>query len=191
MTIGWTGCSALKPKADLTEFYVLRAARQDVEALARKESALPEIRVGPGRVAEYLDNTKIAAQGEGNRLGYLDLHRWAEPLSKGLSRMLSESLATRLKVKQLTVYPDPPIDASGYEVRYTVTRFEGQVTGPVTLEVSWQMIERPSAQQIAGQRSVYLIEAGPQPGDVAAYVARLSDAVSKWADDIATAIPAK
>ena len=189
MAIGLTGCSVLKPKADLTQYYVLRVTSQQVGEMARKESALPEIRVGPGRIADYLDNTKIATQGEANHLDYLDLHRWAEPLSKGLSRMLSENLAIRMNVKQLTVYPDPPMDASGYEVRYTVNRFEGQVAGPVTLEVSWQIVERPSSKRIAGQHSVYVIEAEPQHKDVAAYVWRLSEAVSKWANDIAVAIP--
>ena len=68
---------------------------------------------------------------------------------------------------------------------------EGQVTGPVTLEVSWQIIERPSSRRIVGQRSVYVVEVEGQRKDVAAYVGRLSDAVSKWAGDIAAAIPAK
>jgi uncharacterized lipoprotein YmbA len=186
---GLTGCSVLKPKADLTEFFVLRAPSHDAGHPALKEPALPEIRVGPGRIAGYLDNAKIAVQDGENRIDYLDRYRWAEPLSKGLGRTLSENLAQRLTVKHLIVYPDPALEPSGFEVRYTVHRFEGPVNGAVTLEVAWQVVEVPSSKAIADQRGVYVVPAEEQEDKIANYVKRLSDALAQWANDIAAAVP--
>jgi uncharacterized lipoprotein YmbA len=188
---GLTGCSVLKPKADLTEFFVLRAPSHEAGPPALKEPALPEIRIGPGRIAAYLENTKIAVQDGENRIDYLDRYRWAEPFAKGLGRALSDNLAQRLTVKHLTVYPDPALEPSGFEVRYTVHRFEGPVSGAVTLEVSWQVVEVPSSKAIADQRSVYVVPAEAQGDEIANYVKRLSDALDQWANDIAVSIPSR
>ena len=154
----------------------------------RTRNALPEIRVGPGRIADYLTATPIAIQDGSNRVKYLDLYHWAEPLSKGISRSLAENLARRLHLAHVTVYPDPILDSSGLAVHYTVDRFEGTLAGPVTLEVSWEIVQRPSNKVIAGARSVYVVSANSHETDVAAYVNRLAAAVEEWSDDIAAAI---
>jgi len=183
-----TGCSILKPRADLTRFYVLRAQPAGNDTKALPGPALAELRVGPGRIPAYLENTKIAVDAGANRVQYLDPHRWAEPLNKGLNRVLSENLASRLKIQQLTIYPDPALEASAYEVRYTVERFEGELTGTVTLVASWQVVEHSSGKRIAGSRSVYEVAAESQNHDVNAYVERLSKAVGQWADEVAAAV---
>jgi uncharacterized lipoprotein YmbA len=186
--IALTGCSVLKPKPDLTQFYVLRSQSTTPRAEVQASTALPEIRVGPGRVAGYLETTPIAVQDGANRIQYLDVHHWAEPLSKGLSRTLGENLARKLNVAHIILYPDPSLDASGYEVRYTVDRFEGTLAGPVTLQVSWEVVQRPSAKVIASARSLYVIPGADQAKDVTAYVDRLALSVEQWSDEIAAAI---
>jgi len=68
-----------------------------------------------------------------------------------------------------------------------VNRFEGKLDGPVTLDVSWQILHQPDGRVVASKHSVYVIPAGR--GDVASYVDRLSQALSEWAADVAAAIP--
>ena len=182
-----TGCSVLKPQADLTQFYVLRS--QPAAKGASVDRASLQIRVGPGRVATYLEKTPIVVEQGPNRVEYLDLYRWAELPSKGISRVLSENLATRLNGASLTVYPDPAPFAEGYELRYAVERFEGTVSGPVTLEVSWQWVQRQSSAVVANKRSTYTIPSQKASNEVSAYVNRLSTAVAQWADEVAAAIP--
>ena len=182
-----TGCSVLKPQADLTQFYVLRS--QPAANGASVDHASLQIRVGPGRIASYLEKTPIAVQQGPNRVEYLDLYRWAELPSKGISRVLSENMAARLNGARLTVYPDPAPSADGYEVRYAVERFEGAVSGPVTLEVTWQLIQRQSSAVVANKRSIYTIPSQKASNEVSAYVNRLSVAVAQWADEVAAAIP--
>jgi len=182
-----TGCSVLKPKADLTQFFVLRPGSADSKAEARTGAALPEIRVGPGSVASYLETTPIVVANGPNRVEPLDLYHWAEPLPKGISRTLAENLAQRLNLPHLTLYPDTSPGVSSTEVRFMINRFEGKLDGPVTLDVSWQILQQPDGRVLASKHSVYVIPAGR--GDVASYVGHMSQALSEWAADVAAAIP--
>ena len=186
-----TGCSVLQPKADLTQFYVLRARTSVAQKQASANTAGEEIRIGPGRIPGYLDVTPIAVQDGPNRVRYLDLDHWAEPLSKGLAQTLGQYLCQALNLKQVTLYPDPVTEPSYCEVRYSVSRFEGTLDDQIALDVSWQLVQQPSAKVLFSTRSVYAVPAkGPQR-DPAGYVQRLSDAVGHWADDIAAAIRAR
>jgi len=182
-----TGCSILKPKPDPTQFFVLRPASADSKAEKRTGAVLPEIRVGPGSVASYLEATPIVVATGPNRVEQLDLYHWAEPLPKGISRTLAEDLAQRLNLPHLTLYPDAPPGVSSTEVRFMINRFEGKLDGPVTLDVSWQILQQPDGRVVTSKHSVYVIPAGR--GDAASYVDRLSRALSEWSADVAAAIP--
>jgi len=182
-----TGCSVLQPKADLTQFFVLRPGSADSKAEARTGAALPEIRIGPGSVASYLESTPIVMVKGPNRVEPMDLYHWAEPLPKGISRTLAENLTQRLNLPHITLYPDTPPGDSSTEVRFMVNRFEGKLDGPVTLDVSWQILQQPDGRVVASKHSVYVIPAGR--GDVASYVERMSQALSEWAAEVTAAIP--
>jgi uncharacterized lipoprotein YmbA len=181
------GCSFLKPKADQTQFYVLRAQSAGTGAAPASAAAPPEIRVGPGQIAGYLQNSSIAIEKGPNRVEYLDLYRWAEPVSKGVSRVLAENLAQKFDPLHVTVHPNLPLGDSGYAIRYIVERLEGTLAGPVTLNVSWQVVRRSDKTVIAVKRSSYVVPGKSK--EVSAYVERLSSAIAQWSDDVAAAIP--
>ena len=102
-----TGCSVLSPKADHTKLYILRAKSTPPAATAESKAPARAVRLGPGRVAAYLDVTPVVVQDGPNRVKQLDLHHWAEPLPKGISRVFSENLSQRLNGAQIIVYPEP------------------------------------------------------------------------------------
>lgn len=189
LALSTTGCSVLKAKSDPTRFYVLRPAPADSAAAGPSGAAPKEIRVGPGTIPGYLQNSPIVLEEGANRLKYLDLDHWAQPLPKSIGRTLGENLTRRLRLSAITLYPDPVTAPSSDEVRYSINRFEGTLEGPVTLDVSWQIFRRPANQVVVSKRSVYVVSPGDQPGGVAAYVDRLSRAVGRWADDVAAEMP--
>lgn len=191
LAIAWPGlvaCTVLEPKADLTRFYVLRASPPALEGSETPNRTLPELRVGPGRLAAYLDATPVAVLDGPHQLRYLENHHWAEALSRGVGRTLSEALVHKLDAPHITSYPDPLPGASGYDVRYNINRFEGRLDGTVTLEVAWQLFQAPSATVIFSAHSTYEIPVEGPGRDVAAYVNRMSSAIDRWADDIASAV---
>jgi len=79
-----------------------------------------------------------------------------------------------------------PVVGTPRSARFMINRFEGKLDGPVTLDVSWQILQQPDGRVLASKHSVYVIPAGR--GDVASYVDRLSQALSEWAADVASAI---
>jgi uncharacterized lipoprotein YmbA len=182
-----TSCSVLKPKADSTRFYVLRARPSAPQAGLATARTIPEIRLGPSRLAGYLEAKPIAVQDGPDRLKYLDAHHWAEPLPKSIGRVIGEILSQGLGNARITVYPDPAVESSGYEIRYTVNRFEGPIDGPVTLDVSWQLFERPSNKILLSAHPAYEIPTEGKTG-VDAYVDRLAKALGKWGNEMAQAI---
>jgi len=188
LSFSLAGCSFLKPQADQTQFYVLRAQPAGTGAVPSSAATPPEIRVGPGQIASYLESSSIAVEKGPSRIEYLDLYRWAEPVSKGISRVLAENLAQRFDPLNVTVHPNLPLGDSGYAIRYTVERMEGTLTGPVTLDVSWQVVRRSDKTVIAGKRSSYVVPGGNSK-DVSAYVGRLSSAIARWSEDVGAAIP--
>lgn len=182
-----TGCALLFPKADRTEFYVLRAAEAGRKPKTSSRTGI-EIRIGPGSVASYLDSKAIALDEGINRIEFLNRHHWAEPLPEGIARVLDQNLKGLLRVSHTTLYPDPLLREPGVEVHYTVNRFEGTLDGPVTLDVDWQLIERPGGRVVSARHSIYEIQRSSPVAGIEGYVERLSRALDQWSEDVAAAI---
>jgi len=183
------GCTLLEPKADPTRLYVLRAGPGIQAAEPESRPVVPVVRVGPGRVATYLDVTPIVVQAGPNRVEQLDIDHWAEPLSKGVSRAFGEYLARRLNGAQMVLYPDPATGAT-LAVHYSVNRLEGPLKGAVALDVTWQVVDLASGDVLHASRTVREIPDSTGAADVSAYVERISTAIGFWADDVAAAIRA-
>jgi len=185
-----SGCSVLKPKADNTRLYVLRAQPATATAALESKAAQPTVRVGPGRLAMYLDVTPVVVQDGPNRVKQLDVHHWAEPLPKGISRVFGETLARRLGGAQIIIYPEPA-NAAALEVRYSVNRLEGTLGGPVMLQVNWQLVDLSSGEVLRAAVTAREIAATNRTQDVSAYVEQISAVIGIWADEVAAAIRAR
>jgi len=183
-----SSCSVLKPKADLTRFYVLRAPEPASKSPSTKETTLAEIRVGPGQLADYLDTTPIVIKEEADRLKFLDGHHWAEGLPKGINRVLGQSLGSALPGFQMSLYPEPASQTNSLELDYWITRFEGPLEGPVRLEVSWQLRQRPGRNVLISTQNSYEIPVDRKAAPVDSYVKALAEAIGRWATDVAEAI---
>ncbi len=183
-----TGCALLFPKADRTQFYVLRASEAGRQPVTSSRTAGIEIRIGPGSVASYLDSEAIALHQGINRIKFLNRYHWAEPLPKGIARVLDQNLKSLLGVSHTTLYPNPLPGEPGVELHYTVQRFEGTLDGPVTLDVDWHLIERPGGRAVSNKHSIYEIQPSSPAGGVEDYVERLSRALDQWSEDVAASI---
>ena len=183
------GCSVLKPKADPTKFYVLRSQSSVSLTQAPPGQSEVAIRIGPGRFPDYLSSTPIVVADGANTVKRLDYHHWAEPLEKGVSRLLADTLSQLLNAPKVVVYPDETAGRAGYEVRYHVFKFEGPLHGPVTLEVFWEVNDREHQTTLAQRRSRYVIRPVGDPHEVEDYIGQMATAVEQWAQEIAQAIP--
>jgi len=182
------GCSALKPKADLTRFYVLSSQLPAPPSASSKLAPGSTIVIGPSQLPHYLQATPIVVDDGPNRILRLDLHQWAEPLDKGIGRVLANNLSQLLGTSRVVVYPEPAAEGPGYDLSYVFSKFDGSLSGDVILEVSWRVQERGTGKTLAEKTSQYMIPAAGGPSDPVGYVARMSEALGRWSADIAAEI---
>jgi uncharacterized protein len=184
----FNGCSALTPKPDPTRFYVLRPV-EPPSPTPEAESALRGVlRIGPGRIPAYLDSTPILVDEGANRVRPLPFHQWAEPLSKGLERVLIGNLRASLPRLNTVSSADPAASPADTRLSYDMTRFEGAPGREVVLEVSWTLHSEHAQRNVPTRR--FTVPAPDNPSEeIAGYVARLSQAVALWSDAIVKTLP--
>lgn len=180
------GCSVLEPKADNTKFYVLRPG-SSVGAPADQAVNMDKVvRIGPGRVAAYLDVTPIVVRDGPNRVRRLDNHHWAEPLPKGIQRVLADDLTRHLSHTRVVLYPEP-VSGPVLEAHYAVSRFDEDSGGQIVLEVAWQLIESQSGKAVYATSSTIRVK-GSSSRSISDYVGAMSEAIDNLAKEMAVGI---
>ncbi|MCB1127019.1 MAG: membrane integrity-associated transporter subunit PqiC [Verrucomicrobiae bacterium] len=146
LAVGLTACVNLKPAEDTTRFYVLTASRPASETAA--PSGAPRILLGRVEVADYLRAPQLAFRAAPNRIGYADLHQWAEPLDAALPRILEQDFLLRLGSGNAAL-PDGPTR----EVRFSFLRFDLTPNGETRTEVICRVID-PASRQVLVERTL-------------------------------------
>ena len=101
---------------------------------AKPASASPDsqltIGVGPVDFPDYLRRLPVVTRVAPNRIDLSDEKRWAEPLDKNFTRVLSENLATLLDTQRIEKYPWPLRTKVDYQIEIDVQRFEDHQRRP-------------------------------------------------------------
>ena len=90
--------------------------------------------VGPVDFPDYLRRLAVVTRVTPNRIELSDEKRWAEPLDKNFTRVLSENLATLLNTQRIEKYPWPLTSKVDYQVEIDVQRFETLGDGQTQLD---------------------------------------------------------
>src|SRR5271156_3207024 len=89
------GCSVLSPQADRSKFFILSPVSDSAGITARPSSTSPDsqltVGVGPISFPDYLRRLAMVTRVSPNRIDLSDERRWAEPLDKNFTRVLSEN----------------------------------------------------------------------------------------------------
>ena len=146
------GCATSPP----SRFYQLSA--MDTTPPGMKPSADEQcvsIGIGPVKIPDYLDQTKIVTRGEGNQLTLAEFDRWAELLKHNLVRVLAKNLSTLLCTKTIAFFPwkgEVPID---YRIEMEVLRLDGSLGGNVTLEAWWMILSGDGKKMVFSKQSTF------------------------------------
>jgi len=134
------GCSVLSPQPDRSKFFILSPV-SDSAGITARPSASPDsqltIGVGPISFPDYLRRLAVVTRVSPNRIDLSDEKRWAEPLDKNFTRVLSENLATLLSTQRIEKYPWALTTKVDYQVEIDVQRFETTSDGQTQLIASW------------------------------------------------------
>jgi uncharacterized protein len=135
------GCSVLSPRPDRSRFYILTPLSEAGPTVAREASTSPDqqltIGVGPIDFPGYLRRLAVVKRVTPNQIDLSAERRWAEPLDKNFTRVLSENLATELHTQQIEKYPWPLNTKVDYGVEIDVQRFETTSDGQSQLVARW------------------------------------------------------
>jgi len=114
-----TGCSSTPD----SQYYLLTALAQGE---SRNES--PSVGVGPIEIPQYLNRNSLVYHRAGNQIDVASFERWAEPLTDGLSRVISLNLSALLNTQSVQVFPWPQQYAPTYGVSVNVLELDAEGT---------------------------------------------------------------
>jgi hypothetical protein len=175
-----TACGSSPP----SRYYEL-SAQSDPPGADQAGYPSRTVALGEVKLPGALDRPQIARQIGPNQLEYAETDRWAGPLDEMTRRVLSADLRPLLPAGMALVANDSSAPAA-LTVAVEVSRFDADKTGRVTLQASWETLDK-NAKMIGAPREANIVE--PSGGsDAAAVAAAMSRAVAGLAGDIATGL---
>src|SRR6202043_1164285 len=127
------GCSVLSPQPDRSEFFILSPVSDSAGMATKPASTSPDsqltVGVGPVDFPDYLRRLPVVTRVAPNRVDLSDERRWAEPLDKNFTRVLSENLAVLLDTQRIEKYPWALRTKVDYQIEVDVQRFETSSDG--------------------------------------------------------------
>lgn len=169
------GCS-LSPKEDPSQFYVLASPAGEQPT---STSALV-LGLGPITIPEYLKRPQMVTRATEHQVTLSEVHRWAEDLEAGFSRVLKEELQRATGARQVRIFPWPITRKVQYVVEVDVTRFEGGPGGSVSLWAIWRVLDGSTREVLVRRESRLADQAsGTMTDDVVLAQSRIIGALSR------------
>ncbi len=177
------GCLNLKPAADITRFYLLSPLSTAEPQPGPKRAASLALGLGPVAIPAYLDRNSLAVRHGTNEIAYLVLCQWAEPLSRGVPRVLAQDLSVLLPSNRLRVGAWRRGDVS-FELHVRLVQFDVDEQGLGTLVAAWR-IASPGDEKTLKTGQAHLTRSGAPPATNAqGAVATLSELLVQLARDL-------
>jgi len=170
-------CSA--PPLPPTTRYLLRAPAP--EGSGPVETA--DVGLGAVRVAPYLQETGLMVETGPHQVRPARFHRWAEPLSEGVRRLLRAELSRALGGEVAAVPAGAAEPATVLEVH--IDRLHASLGGRALLAARWRVVRDGRATAFRHVRSAPLPQDG-YAGVVEAQIGLLRELAGAMADSLET-----
>ncbi len=180
------GCLGKSPS---TRFYTL-TPMSDHQAVSKSESTArnPSVGIGPVKLADYVDQSKLVTRTSDNRMTVADYDQWAGNFGDNLTNVLAENIGFLVPTDRIYIYPwrrSVPID---YQVVLDVVRFDGELGKDAWLVARWSLLGGEDKQPLTVSRA--RIREPVSGSGYTALVAAQSRALAKLSQDIVAAIQA-
>ena len=135
-------------------FYTLSPLTED-KAMAKSDTQARDTRIGIGpiKVADYLDQSKLVTRTGDNRLLKAEFDLWAGALKDNLTNVLAENIGLLLPTERIFIYPwrlSEPVD---YQVILDVVRFDGDLEKDAWLVARWNILGGKDKELLEVDRS--------------------------------------
>ncbi|MCP3678600.1 MAG: membrane integrity-associated transporter subunit PqiC [Deltaproteobacteria bacterium] len=146
----FSSCATTPP----SKFYTLHALTDTISAKQKggSEKAIG-VEIGPLSLPAFLDRPQIVTRTNSTELIFAEFDRWAEPLDKNISAVLTENLSILIPSDSIYSYPwrgSPKVD---FQVAINVVRFDVTSDGRASFVVRWTIYEGNSREVLLKKKS--------------------------------------
>jgi len=176
-------------KSQSPRFYTLSPITED-KAMAKSDTPARDTRIGIGpiKLADYLDQSRLVTRTGDNQLEKAEFDLWAGAFKDNLTNVLAENIGLLVPTERIYIYPWRLSEPMDYQVILDVVRFDGDLGKEAWLVARWSIV---------GGKDKKLLEVGrssirePVTGSgYDALVTAQSRALAKLSHEIAEAIHA-
>ncbi|MBC8209090.1 MAG: membrane integrity-associated transporter subunit PqiC [Desulfobulbaceae bacterium] len=180
-----TSCSRTQP----VRYYQLAAQEVNPTILPGSKVTQTDqivLGIGPVQIPDYLDRPQLVTRLTPNQLHLADSHRWAEPLSKNIPRVLGENLSVLLGTDRILLHPWPSSSLTDYQLLVEVIRFENERNESARLIVRWSIKDADDTILLPEKRSSHRIVTVAQNQEE--LVVALNKALGSFCREVAQAL---
>ena len=176
-------------KSQSPQFYALTPMSED-KAMSNSDSQARNaaIGIGPAKLADYLDQSKLVTRTGDNQLVKAEFDLWAGSFKDNLTNVLAENIGFLVPTERIYIYPwrrSVPVD---YQIVLDVIRCDGELGEGALLVVRWSLLGGQDSKLLTVSRSsIREPVTGPE---YAALVAAQSRALATLCQGIVAAIQA-
>jgi uncharacterized lipoprotein YmbA len=174
-------------RSQTPRFYSLSPIQED-QGISKRKGPVQNavIGIGPIRLADYLDDSKIVTRTSDNQLVKAEYDRWAGSFKNNFTNILAEDIGALLRTDQIFLYPWRTSLTLDYQVVVDVIRLDGRLGEAAWLVARWSILEGPEKKLLKMHRSS--ISELVSGSEYAALVAAQSRAIARLSQEIVQAI---
>ncbi len=122
-------------------FYTLSPLTEN-KAMAKSDTPARDTRIGIGpiKLADYLDQSKLVTRTGDNRLVKAEFDLWAGALKDNLTNVLAENIGLLVPTERIYIYPWRLSEPMDYQVILDVVRFDGDLGKDAWLVARWSIV---------------------------------------------------
>lgn len=180
LSIPFGGCLG---RSKLSRSYVLDPMpAEGPSATAAVPATGPLVGIERVSVPGWLDRMQVTGRAASGAIVTDEYSRWAEPLPRGIQRVVAENLVLLLPDRRVVSAPFPPRDAVAHRVELTILEASRQADNTVLVEARWDVVGA-TGDVLARRRSTS--RSSPTTLGAAGAVAGLNAALAALSREIA------
>lgn len=184
VVIALGGCT----RSQTPRYYALNQIQEDQATFKRKSSSQKmAIGIGPVKVADYLDQSRLVTRTSDNQVVKAEYERWIGSFKDDFINVLADNIGSLLPNAGIYLFPWRQAVPVDYQVVLDVVRCDGRLGEDAWLVVRWSVLGGGEGKKLFKTNRSSLCE--PVGGaDYSDLVAAQSRALAKLSQEIATAI---
>lgn len=166
-----------------SRFYLLKA--MDTSPSLVNSDFEGSILIGPVELPDYIKREEIVFRNDSHRVTVADYDRWAEPLDRHITTLISANLATQFGTSKVIDYYSNFTSIPDTTIRIRITEFNPSPNNEVELSAAWEVSRRESGDPTVFSKSITVPIAG---SDVVSAVEAMNQALNRLSINISESL---